>query len=112
MTIYRMEAMCQGVRSEATSLLLDSCSADTNVYTPQVSDVLKPIKNREFQTLDELFELYNKYAFEAGFSVRRSSRDMSKDGTEIIRQEFCCHKEGHYKFIITSRLSLQKDGMG
>ncbi|KAK9905241.1 hypothetical protein M0R45_000353 [Rubus argutus] len=84
-------------------------SADTNVYTPHVSDVLKPIKNREFQTLDELFELYNQYAFEAGFSVRRSSRDKSKDGAEIIRQEFCCHQEGHYNNIKTQPA---KDGKG
>lgn len=29
----------QGERSEATRLWSDSCSADTNVYTPQVAGV-------------------------------------------------------------------------
>lgn len=87
----------QGERSKATRLWSDSCSADTNVYTPQVADVLKPKKNCEFQTLDEFFEFYNNYAFEAGFSVRRSLREQSRDGTEIVRQELCCHKEGHSK---------------
>ncbi|KAK9943867.1 hypothetical protein M0R45_009459 [Rubus argutus] len=92
-----METIYQGERTEATRLWSDSCSADTNVYTPQVEDVLKPMKNREFQTLDEFFEFYNNYAFEAGFSVRRSLREKSRDGTEIVRQELCCHKEGHSK---------------
>ncbi|KAK9911751.1 hypothetical protein M0R45_035643 [Rubus argutus] len=55
------------------------------------------MKNCEFQTLDEFFEFYNNYAFEAGFSVRRSLREQSRDGTEIVRQELCCHKEGHSK---------------
>ncbi|XP_062006076.1 protein FAR1-RELATED SEQUENCE 5-like [Rosa rugosa] len=73
-----------------------SCYAETTeVYTPQVADELKPTKNGEFRTLDEIFEFYNKYAFEAGFSVRRSSTAKSKDGSETIRQELCCRKEGH-----------------
>ncbi|XP_062011894.1 protein FAR1-RELATED SEQUENCE 5-like [Rosa rugosa] len=73
-----------------------SCSTETTeVYTPQVADELKPTKNRQFRTLDDFFEFYNKYAFEAGFSVRRSSTAKSKDGSETIRQELCCRKEGH-----------------
>ncbi|PRQ34852.1 hypothetical protein RchiOBHm_Chr5g0073641 [Rosa chinensis] len=58
---------------QAMNLESVSCSAETTkVYTPQEADELKPTKNREFRTLYEIFEFYNKYAFEAGFSVRRS----------------------------------------
>ncbi|XP_004291805.1 PREDICTED: protein FAR1-RELATED SEQUENCE 5-like [Fragaria vesca subsp. vesca] len=83
---------------EAITLESLPCSVETTkVYTPQVADVFMPTKNLEFRTLEELYKFYNKYAFEAGFSVRRSTTAKSKDDSEIIRQEFCCYKEGHSK---------------
>ena len=101
--------MFQGVRLEAMDLGSVPCFADTTQeHIPEVADVFKPAKNREFRTLDELYEFYNKYAFEAGFSVRKNSTARSKDGSELIRQELCCWKEGHTK----SRVAQPKKRRG
>ena len=86
--------MFQWMRMEG----LNSCSTEIiEVYTPEVSNELKPTKNCEFKTLHEFYEFYNKYAKEAGFSIRKSSTAKSKDDSEVIRQELCCYKEGHSK---------------
>ncbi|KAL6223278.1 hypothetical protein ACLB2K_006666 [Fragaria x ananassa] len=98
----RAETMFQAIRLETIDLGSVSCSAETTKeYAPEVADEFKPAKNLEFRTLDKLYHFYNKYVFEAGFSVRKSSTAKSKDGYEIIRQELCCQKEGHSKKIKT-----------
>ena len=63
-------------------------------YNPQVSDEIKPIKGREFRTLDDVQDFYNAYAKEAGFGIRNHSLKKRKGTEEIIKKEFVCFRQG------------------
>lgn len=71
-----------------------NCGFATRIYNPQVADDLRPRKGQEFLKLDDVVAFYNAYAKEAGFSVRSWSTKKNKEGTEIIRKEFVCSKQG------------------
>ncbi|XP_020258876.1 protein FAR1-RELATED SEQUENCE 5-like [Asparagus officinalis] len=51
--------------TEANEVNLDD---DDLIYTPQVSDELRPKKGQEFDTIDDVVTFYNAYAKVAGFS--------------------------------------------
>ncbi|XP_020254119.1 protein FAR-RED IMPAIRED RESPONSE 1-like [Asparagus officinalis] len=57
----------ENLDTEANELNLDD---DSSIYTPQVSDELRPKKGQEFNTIDDVVTFYNAYAKAAGFSVR------------------------------------------
>lgn len=52
-----------------------------------------------FQSKEQDFDFYNKYAKEKGFSIRKdySRRDVSAD--KIIHRRFICSREGYRKEI-------------
>ncbi|XP_004292126.1 PREDICTED: protein FAR1-RELATED SEQUENCE 5-like [Fragaria vesca subsp. vesca] len=68
---------------------------DTPIYCPQVKVDLIPIKNQEFQTLQDVETFYKSYAKEARFNVK-SSVTEKKNGV-IVRKEYVCSKEGTSK---------------
>ncbi|KAI8559418.1 hypothetical protein RHMOL_Rhmol04G0172300 [Rhododendron molle] len=51
-----------------------------------------PKMEQQFDNLDDVFNFYNNYAKQVGFSVRIHSSKV-KDG-EIIRKEYVCYKQG------------------
>nr|XP_011468484.1 PREDICTED: uncharacterized protein LOC105352638 [Fragaria vesca subsp. vesca] len=53
------------------------------VYIPQVKSVLVPKLQQEFGTIDEVADFCNRYAKEAGFSIRSHTSVMSKDNTTL-----------------------------
>ncbi|KAL6194376.1 hypothetical protein ACLB2K_035460 [Fragaria x ananassa] len=69
---------------------------DTAIYCPQVKADLIPIKNQEFQTLQDVEMFYKSYAKEAGFNVKSSVSEKKND--VIVRKEYACSKEGTSKF--------------
>ncbi|KAM7518863.1 hypothetical protein LguiB_017825 [Lonicera macranthoides] len=73
-----------------------NCGFATGIYNPQVADDLRPRKGQEFLKLDDVAAFYKAYAKEAGFSVRSWSSKKNKEGTEIMRKEFVCSKQGKY----------------
>ncbi|KAK0580127.1 hypothetical protein LWI29_036758 [Acer saccharum] len=80
-------------------ILWKSCSStcsntDDNVHIPQVNQECKPMLGQEFASLDDVYDFYNKYAKEAGFSVRINSSWKNKENNEILRKEYVCSKEG------------------
>ncbi|TXG48339.1 hypothetical protein EZV62_027633 [Acer yangbiense] len=80
-------------------ILWKSCSStcsntDDNVHIPQVNRECKPMLGQEFASLDDVYDFYNKYAKEAGFSVRINSSRKNKVNNEILRKEYVCSKEG------------------
>ncbi|KAI8535604.1 hypothetical protein RHMOL_Rhmol10G0186900 [Rhododendron molle] len=77
------------------------------LYTPEVKNEVIPKITQEFKSLDDVFKYYNKYAFEAGFSVRIHSSKTDKNG-ETIRKEFVCSKEGESK---CSKVSQRQRGI-
>ncbi|KAG9458051.1 hypothetical protein H6P81_002559 [Aristolochia fimbriata] len=84
-------------------------SANDNVDPPEVAtDEIDPqnseqdIENQEprvgqeFQSLDEAYEFYNKYARMRGFSVRKVTLVRKLD--KLVFQSFVCSKEGTKKY--------------
>ncbi|KAI0519010.1 hypothetical protein KFK09_006449 [Dendrobium nobile] len=53
-----------------------------------------PKVDMEFETEQEAYDFYNRYAFEMGFSIRRSSRHLLRKGGEVKDRTFCCSREG------------------
>ncbi|KAL9413705.1 hypothetical protein AB3S75_042238 [Citrus x aurantiifolia] len=67
---------------------------EDSLYVPEVALDRKPHKGQEFDTLDDAYEFYNKYAKEGGFSIRINSSKICKESNDIIRKEYVCFKEG------------------
>ncbi|XP_020244768.1 protein FAR1-RELATED SEQUENCE 5-like [Asparagus officinalis] len=76
--------------TEANEVNLDD---DDLIYTPQVSDELRPKKGQEFDTIDDVLTFYNAYAKATGFSVR-SWTTQKEPGSCEIRKEYVCFKKG------------------
>ncbi|XP_058074594.1 protein FAR1-RELATED SEQUENCE 5-like [Magnolia sinica] len=53
----------------------------------------EPKLGMEFNSEENAYEFYNKYAGKIGFSVRKSSCIKSNDGI-VTKKVFCCYKEG------------------
>lgn len=47
---------------------------------------------------DEAFDMYNKYAYELGFSIRRDEKTYKRGMNELIRRSFVCSREGFREF--------------
>ncbi|KAL6203155.1 hypothetical protein ACLB2K_026858 [Fragaria x ananassa] len=73
-------------------------SDDDQVYVPQVKSKVVPKLKQEFETMDNVVAFYNRYAREAGFSVRSHTSAMSKDNTPLMRKEYVCYNQGDSKF--------------
>ncbi|XP_024043082.1 protein FAR1-RELATED SEQUENCE 5-like [Citrus clementina] len=69
-------------------------NCEDSLYVPEVALDRKPHKGQEFDTLDDAYEFYNKYAKEGGFSIRINSSKICKESNDIIRKEYVCFKEG------------------
>ncbi|XP_015873603.2 protein FAR1-RELATED SEQUENCE 5-like [Ziziphus jujuba] len=63
-------------------------------YIPQVADEHKPEVGQEFQTIEGAYAFYNRYAREAGFSVRLSNSRKRPGTGELIWKKIVCYKEG------------------
>ncbi|XP_021817121.1 protein FAR1-RELATED SEQUENCE 5-like [Prunus avium] len=81
-----------------------------SIFYPQVIGELTPFQGQQFETLEEVYDFYNQYAREAGFSVRSYSSKKSKDG-EVIRKEYVCNKEGSWS-TETSGAVKRRRGVG
>ncbi|CAL9011729.1 unnamed protein product [Prunus brigantina] len=81
-----------------------------SIFYPQVIGELTPFQGRQFETLEEVYDFYNQYAREAGFSVQSYSSKKSKDG-EVIRKEYVCNKEGSWS-TETSGVVKRHRGVG
>ncbi|XP_020254512.1 protein FAR1-RELATED SEQUENCE 5-like [Asparagus officinalis] len=81
----------ENLDTESYELNLDD---DSSIYTPQVSDELRPKKGQEFNTIDDVVTFYNAYAKAAGFSVRAWTTQKEPGSGEIRRKEYVCFKQG------------------
>ncbi|XP_058216125.1 protein FAR1-RELATED SEQUENCE 5-like [Rhododendron vialii] len=67
-------------------------------------EVIVPQCGMIFDTADEAYNFYNRYARKIGFSVRKQRTNKSKaDQNKILRQVLVCSCEGTYKKIRTPR---------
>ncbi|KAK3182981.1 hypothetical protein Dsin_030267 [Dipteronia sinensis] len=80
-----------GVQSEGLQEVLWGSSVD--LYIPQVNPECKPKLGQEFASIDDVYEFYNQYANEAGFSIKVNSSRKNKTD-EIVRKEYVCSKQG------------------
>ncbi|XP_059639645.1 protein FAR1-RELATED SEQUENCE 5-like [Cornus florida] len=63
-------------------------------FIPQVTYERKPKEGQQFKSLDDAYDFYNKYAREAGFSVRIDKSKKHKETGETIWKQYVCYKEG------------------
>lgn len=56
-----------------------------------LDDDIVPKQNMVFKDNDSVYDFYEKYAYHAGFDVRKSR-------TKKTIREICCSREGHHKF--------------
>ncbi|CAL2276813.1 unnamed protein product [Prunus armeniaca] len=74
----------------------DSVTANGRVYIPEVRNEETPAVGMKFNSLDLVYNFYNRYAFLAGFGIRLHSSFWGKNKKEILRKEFVCCKQGAY----------------
>lgn len=75
----------------------DCVIADEMIYIPEVRNEKRPKVGMKFDSLDFVYDFYNRYALLAGFSIRRHSSGREKYSKEILRKEFVCCKQGVFK---------------
>lgn len=54
-----------------------------------------PCVGIEFNSHEEAYDYYNRYAFDVGFSVRKNTTNKSRITGKLIGQTFCCSFEGN-----------------
>lgn len=89
--------MAQESRELCPGSSLYECSNgdnDSGQVALSCSDEWTPKVDMEFETEQEAYDFYNRYAFEMGFSIRRSSRHLLRKGGEVKDRTFCCSREG------------------
>ncbi|XP_021826151.1 protein FAR1-RELATED SEQUENCE 5-like [Prunus avium] len=75
----------------------DCVTANGMVYIPEVRNEETPAVGMKFDSLDLVYNFYNRYAFVAGFGIRLHSSFWGKNKKEILRKEFVCCKQGAYR---------------
>ncbi|KAI5333459.1 hypothetical protein L3X38_023590 [Prunus dulcis] len=71
----------------------DCVIADEMIYMPEVRNEKRPKVGMKFDSLDFVYDFYNRYALLADFSIRRHSSGREKYSKEILRKEFVCCKQ-------------------
>ncbi|KAG0471874.1 hypothetical protein HPP92_016420 [Vanilla planifolia] len=69
-------------------------NGDSGPVALSCPDEWVPKIDMEFETEKDAYDFYNRYAFEMGFSIRRSSRHLLRKGGEVKDRTFCCSREG------------------
>ncbi|XP_020421247.1 protein FAR1-RELATED SEQUENCE 5-like [Prunus persica] len=77
----------------------DCVIADEMIYIPEVRNEKRPKVGMKFDSLDFVYDFYNRYALLAGFSIRRHSSGREKYSKEILRKEFVCCKQEPAKLL-------------
>ncbi|KAJ4953101.1 hypothetical protein NE237_029933 [Protea cynaroides] len=72
-----------------------SKARDEDVMKSNESNDLCPSIGMEFESQDDAYAFYNRYAVEMGFSARKSSTRKSQRTGEIIGRCFCCSLQGY-----------------
>ncbi|OMO53636.1 hypothetical protein COLO4_36684 [Corchorus olitorius] len=74
--------------------------AEIIVYVNEEEVSIKPHVGLPFDSKEETFDYYNKYAYQKGFSVRKGATRKSKKDGNVIGRRLVCSKEGfrHQKF--------------
>nr|XP_043620318.1 protein FAR1-RELATED SEQUENCE 5-like [Erigeron canadensis] len=66
---------------------------DDDSCTPIVDDNLKPVKGTIFKTIEEAIQMYEKYAYEAGFDTKLSTQRRLKSGKVKTKYIWCSKSE-------------------
>ncbi|XP_008238706.1 PREDICTED: protein FAR1-RELATED SEQUENCE 5-like [Prunus mume] len=74
----------------------DCVTANGRVHIPEVRNEETPAVGMQFDSLDIVYNFYNRYAFLADFGIRLHSNFWGKNKKEILRKEFVCCKQGAY----------------
>ncbi|CAL8077923.1 unnamed protein product [Prunus armeniaca] len=76
----------------------DCVTTNGRVYIPEVRNEETPAVGMKFDSLDLVYNFYNRYAFLAGFGIRLHSSFWGKNKKEILRKEFT---NGSKKYTIS-----------
>ena len=76
-------------------------------WEPVVDDIYLPVEGKKFKTIEEIVEMYNKYAEIAGFEVKKSAQKNTRSG--LVKSKYImCNREGLPKDININTLDLEK----
>ncbi|BBH05476.1 hypothetical protein Prudu_016869 [Prunus dulcis] len=90
-SIIYVDKMSRGSESD------DCVTANGRVYIPEVRNEETPEVGMKFDSLDLVYNFYNRYAFLVGFSIRFHSSFWGKNKKEILRKKFVCCKQGAHR---------------
>ncbi|KAI3940962.1 hypothetical protein MKW92_033440, partial [Papaver armeniacum] len=69
------------------------CSEDVQLIHSRMPEEIIPLLGMEFETEEEAYNFYNNYAFNYGFSVRKSKAHRYSDG-KVGDRILVCSAEG------------------
>nr|XP_043630548.1 protein FAR1-RELATED SEQUENCE 5-like [Erigeron canadensis] len=80
---------------------------DDDSCTPIVDDNLKPVKGTIFKTIEEAMQMYEKYAYEAGFDTKLSTQRRLKSG-KVKTKYIWCSKSGKSQDVSMDTLNSEE----
>nr|XP_043639536.1 protein FAR1-RELATED SEQUENCE 5-like [Erigeron canadensis] len=80
---------------------------DDDSCTPIVDDYLKPVKGTIFKTIEEAIQMYEKYAYEAGFDTKLSTQRRLKSG-KVKTKYIWCSKSGKSQDVSMDTLNSEE----
>lgn len=94
-----------GLVQEATPVVT---AEGLEIWIPNCADDLKPVVGMKFETIEDGYEFYKRYASACGFNVRKSTKDTMPRSKVVKFQYFLCSCEGYksHKKSKTSKKTL------
>nr|XP_043616187.1 protein FAR1-RELATED SEQUENCE 5-like [Erigeron canadensis] len=78
-------------------------------WIPEVEEDVRPVKGQVFDTIDDCIEMYERYAYQAGFDTRLSTQKKTNSG--VVRLKYIlCNKEGKPQGVSIDTLNHENSG--
>lgn len=105
--VYHAGSVNMPTSSSYNSIMIETFEGET-CWIPHVEDCVRPVVGTIFQTLDECIEMYERYAYQAGFETRLSTQRKTKSGI-VTSKYILCNKGGTpQKVVSVDSLNTEK----
>lgn len=78
-------------------------------WIPEVEEDVKPVLGQVFDTIDDCIEMYERYAYQAGFDTRLSTSKRTNSGVVKLKY-ILCNKEGKPQGVSIDTLNHENSG--
>ncbi|XP_026379876.1 protein FAR1-RELATED SEQUENCE 5-like isoform X2 [Papaver somniferum] len=83
-----------GVKNVALDDAIVPLNSTQELFEEEIN-YIRPYMGKEFESQDEAYDFYNRYAGNTGFSIHRHTTNKYRvEPFEVIQRTFCCNRQG------------------